>query len=107
MATTGKQALKAAILLTLRATASVVGGFGLTTAWVGLGSVALPLLFGMARSEAVLLSAMLGFILYLVLLLWAFAEASLLRVWVIFSAGGATAFGLSRWLASMLAVYGG
>lgn len=104
MARAGKESRKAAVSVALRTVAAVVGGFGLTTALVGLSSVALPLLLGVARSEAVLLSAMLGFILYLVVLLWAFAEPRLGRVWVTLSLGSAAAFGLSQWLAQMLAV---
>jgi hypothetical protein len=107
MATAGRKPVKAAVHVALRVTAAVAGGFGFTTASVALSAVALPVLFGMARGEAVLLSTMLGFILYLTLLLWAFAEPRAWRVWFVFLAGGAAAFGLSQWLAPMLAASGG
>lgn len=38
---------------------------------------------GMVRSEAVVLAAILGFLVYLVLLLWAFSVTSVLRLWTI------------------------
>lgn len=45
---------------------------------------------GMARSEAVVLSAMLGFLIYLALLIWAFAEPRLWRI-ALLLIGGALA----------------
>lgn len=96
-----------ALPVALRVIAAVAGGFGFTTAIVGLAAVVLPLVFGMARGEAVLLSTMLGFLLYLTVLLWAFAEQQAWRVWTVFLVGGAGAFGLSRWLAPMLVPIGG
>ncbi len=54
----------------------VVGGYFLSAALVALGAVGLSSL-GMARSEAVVSFAMLGFVIYLMLLIWGFA----LRRW--------------------------
>lgn len=54
-------------------------------------------LFGMSRPDAVVLSAMLGFVLYLGLLLWAFAERSLARLWGGVAAG-LLACGTLLWL---------
>jgi len=48
----------------------------MTTWGAWLLSHALP------RSEAVVLMAMLGFVIYLLVLLWAFAEPRLLRLWL-------------------------
>ena len=51
------------------------------------------------RSEAVVLAAMLGFVVYLVVLLWAFAERSLARLAAVVLAGAAAAHGLAYGLA--------
>ena len=65
----------------LRVTGAVAGGYavtavGVTTAGAGMARL------GMARSEAVVLAAMLGFIVYLLLLLWGFSVPSLARLWL-------------------------
>lgn len=80
----------------LRLIAAIPGGYALTAAVVAVLGGLLPLL-GLARSEAVVLSAMLGFVLYLLLLLWAFAQRSLARLWGVF-AGGLAACGTLLWL---------
>lgn len=93
--------------MTSRVAAAILGGFALTTALAALSAVALPLAFGMQRSEAALLSAMLGFIVYLVLLLWAFSAPSLTRVWTVMAVGAAAAFTLAKVLAPLLYASGG
>jgi len=67
--------------LTLRLVAAIGGGYVGTVALASAGALLLVRLGGMPRSEAVTLAAMLGFILYLVLLLWAISEPRLWRVW--------------------------
>jgi len=64
-----------------RVALAVVGGYVLSAeaaAWAALG-----LRLWLGAAEAVVLSAMLAFVLYLVLLLWAFAERRLLRLWLV------------------------
>lgn len=46
---------------------------------------------GIARADAVVLTAMLGFVLYLLWLLWAFAARSLLRVYGALASGSSVA----------------
>lgn len=84
----------------LRLIAAIPGGYALTAAAVAALGGLLPLT-GMTRSDAVALSAMLGFMLYLVLLLWAFAERSLVRLWGVFASGLAVC-GVLLWLMSTL-----
>lgn len=91
-------------MVVLRVLVAVPGAFGFTTAFVALSSVVFALGFGMARGEAVLLSAMLGFLFYLASLLWAFAAPRLMPVWIVFLGGGAAAYALVSWLAPMLTV---
>jgi len=64
-----------------RVALAVVGGYVLSAevaAWTALG-----LRPWLGAAEAVVLTAMLAFVLYLVLLLWAFAERRLLRLWLV------------------------
>lgn len=55
---------------------AVVGGYALTYAF----SAALARVLPMAATEAVVISALLSFVVYLVFILWAFAEQQVLRV---------------------------
>jgi hypothetical protein len=80
-----------AVAVALRVLAAVPGGFACTTGLVGLLVALLSSVAGMARSEAVLLASMLGFLIYLALLVWAFAERRLWLVWTVFLGGGAGA----------------
>lgn len=66
---------------------AVVGAYFFTTASVMLAARGLADLGLMSRSDAVVLAAMLGFLLYLGLLLWAFAERRLSRLAVVFGGG--------------------
>lgn len=65
--------------MALRVVVVVAGGYYLAAALVSLGAYGLHLL-GMARSEAVVLSVMSGFVVYLVILLWGFCETRLSRL---------------------------
>lgn len=82
--------------LCLRLIAAVPGGYALTAAAVAVSGGLLSLA-GMVRSEAVVLSAMLGFVLYLVLLLWAFSVRSLWRLCGVL-VGGLAACSALLWL---------
>lgn len=85
--------------ITTRIVLAVVAGFGFVTALAGLGAVVLPLVFGMARSEAALLCSMLAFVVYLVVLLWSFAEPRPSRIGLVLVGGALAAFTLARALA--------
>lgn len=71
--------LQRALGLLTRALAAVVGGYAASALAVAGAAAGLSRL-GMARAEAVVLCAMLGFVFYLALVLWAFATRSLVRV---------------------------
>lgn len=66
-------------VLVCRVVLVIVGGYAAAAGFVAGAAVMLPVL-GMARSEAVTLASMLGFIVYLGLLLWGFAERRLWRL---------------------------
>jgi hypothetical protein len=81
-----------------RVLGAVCGGYAFSAASVALLAVGLPRVGGMARSEAVLVASMLGFLIYLGVILWAFAEPRLARVWGFLAGGAAVAYGLMRLL---------
>ncbi|MEM1096270.1 MAG: iron uptake protein [Bacteroidota bacterium] len=91
--------------VTQRVLLAVVGGYLLTEAVVSLLAAMLAAV-GMVRSEAVVLSMMLGFVIYLLLLLWAFAERRLLRLWIVFGGATALAMGAVRLVQAALSAGG-
>lgn len=70
----------------LRIVGAIGGGYLLTASTVIAAGAVLARL-GMARSEAVALSSMLGFVFYLVLLVWAFGVRSAAQLWGGLAAG--------------------
>ncbi|OJU45753.1 MAG: hypothetical protein BGN99_17250 [Alphaproteobacteria bacterium 65-37] len=75
----------------LRVAAIVLGSYAASAALVAAATTLLPFT-GVARSDAFTLSAALGFLVYLGLGLWAAAERSLVRLFVVLAsltAGGA------------------
>lgn len=83
----------------LRVVGAVVGGYALSAAMVALGAVVLTQIFDWRRSEAVLLTSMLGFICYLVLLLWAFSAPRTGRMLAVILGATAAIYLLLRILA--------
>ena len=81
------------LAMTVRTIGTVLGGYALTATCVPLLASAFALA-GMARSEAVVLAAMLGFVFYLVVLLWAFSVRSLARLLAVMTGGTALAYAL-------------
>lgn len=88
---------RAGLVLSFRLLALVGGGYFLSAALVALGAAGLAGL-GMMRSEAVVLMSMLGFAIYLLVLIWGFAERNLARLLAVTLAGAAVAQGLVHWL---------
>jgi len=84
--------------LALRILLILGGGYLLAAGSAGLAAAALSLV--MPRAEAVILMAMLAFLVYLALLLWGFAERRPARLWAVFGAGGAAAFALAETIAA-------
>jgi hypothetical protein len=82
-----------------RVVLAVFGGYAFTAAGSAVLALALPRTTGMERSEAVLLSAMLAFVVYLVVLLWAFAARRLDRVALILLGGALAGYATLRFAA--------
>jgi hypothetical protein len=87
----------------LRLIAAIGGGYAVAAGLAALLAVALPLVTPMVRSEAVVLSSMLAFPIYLALLIWAFAERRLLRLWLAFGSAGIASWGCALGLARLAA----
>lgn len=91
--------LPTSLTMALRIVGAIGGGYAVTALAVAACSAALAQA-GMARTEAVALCAMLGFVLYLVLALWAFAVRSVARLWLVLAAMAALLAALlaaTRW----------
>ena len=87
-----------AFSLAQRVLLAVVGGYFLSVAWAMLGAWLLSQL--LLPSEAAMLAAMLAFLLYLVVLIWVFAEQRLARLWALLGVGGGLSWALSIGLGS-------
>ncbi|HWJ05964.1 MAG TPA: hypothetical protein VNS57_09255 [Steroidobacteraceae bacterium] len=79
-----------------RVLASVLGGYGFVWGFAAFGTAAL-VAGGMEYDDAWTLMMLLAFLLFLGLFCWAFAAASLARVWTVL-AGGGGAMTLGAWL---------
>jgi hypothetical protein len=84
-----------------RVVAAVVGGYAATVGLVALASVLLALA-GMQRSEAVVLMTIIGFIGYVAILIWGFAEPRLLRLWAVLGGVAVASHLGALWLAERL-----
>lgn len=92
--------------ITLRIAAIVVGGYFAAAGLASLAAVALPAAGWLGRADALVLSAMLAFLAYLVIALWLTAERSLVRACVVPSAIAIGAFGLAHLIAPASATGG-
>lgn len=79
-----------------RILASVLGGYGFVWGSSALG-IALLVAAGMDYEEAWTLAMLLAFVVFVVAFCWAFAAASLARVWTVLGGGGG-AMTLGAWL---------
>jgi hypothetical protein len=91
--------MKPSLLITTRTLLAILGGYAFSAATSAALAVALARLAGMDRSEAVLLAAMLAFVVYLVVLLWAFTAPRLGRVAVVLVGGALACQAVIRLLA--------
>lgn len=79
--------------IVVRLAAAIGGGYAVSAGMAALMAVTLPSLGLLPRSEAVVLASMLAFLIYLVLLLWAFAERRLMKLCLIMAVAGAASWG--------------
>ena len=91
-----------AFYIAQRVLLAVGGGYALTSAAVTLAGAALAAL-GVARGDAVLACMMLGVAAYVAVVVWAFAERRLGRLWLVLGGGALLGAGLVRVLATAAA----
>lgn len=87
------------LMLVLRLTMAILGGYFLTVAIGSLVAVSLPRLMPLARDEAVLAAVMVAFLLYAAVLMWALLEPRFARMSCIIVGGACVA----QWLAQSIA----
>ncbi|RIV80915.1 iron transporter [Aurantiacibacter xanthus] len=75
-----------------RVAAAALGGYALTSA----ATVVLTLLWPLPKAQALLAASMLSFVLYTIVVLWAFHCRSLRRVWTVMALGTAM-LALAAW----------
>lgn len=85
-------------IIVSRIAASLLGGYAFVWGFTTL-SIMLAVAAGMPYGEARTLSYLLAFLVFLVVFCWAFAAASLRRVWLVL-AGGGGAMTAAAWLLS-------
>jgi len=90
-AASSEMSWKLGISVSARTLLALVGGYVLSAEI--LSHLALGFTYLMPRSEAVVLTAMLGFAVYLGVLLWAFSEQKIWRLWLILLGGPIIAYG--------------
>lgn len=84
--------------------ASVLGGYAFAFGFTALGVAGLVAL-GVDFHDAEAGAHILGFLIYLLVFLWAFTEAKLTRVWA-FLAGGGLAMTFLAWLIQYMLLQG-
>ena len=77
----------------VRTALAIVGGYVGTSAIIAALAMIAVAIVGMERSEAATLGSMLGFVIYLGLMIWSFAEPALIRMTL--SLGAVTALSLA------------
>ena len=85
--------VRKAISVIIRLVAAIGGGYAVSAGLAALAAVALPSVTAMPRSEAAVLASMLAFLVFLALLIWAFAEPRLPRLCLILAAAGIVSWG--------------
>ncbi len=83
-------------VISLRVAAALLGGYAFTWGFSAL-LVTAQVHAGLAYGDALQLAMLLAFLVYLGAVCWAFAAASLARVWVVLAGGGA-AMTVLAWL---------
>jgi hypothetical protein len=85
-----------------RFVAALYVGYQAVVGLVAVSAIALVLVFGMTRAEALMLMAMIGVLGYAAVILWSFAQPSLGRVWLILGTAAIishlAAAALAKWL---------
>lgn len=88
-------------ILVARIAAALLGGYALCWGFIALGVAGLFAL-GMPFHDAEQMANILAFLLYLVIVLWAFATPHLMRAWLLLLGGGGLMAGFASLLQRLL-----
>ena len=80
-----RESVMTGLSILVRLAAAIGGGYAVAAGFSALLAVALAAARLMPRSEAVVLASMLAFLVYLALLIWAFADRRLGRLCLVFA----------------------
>lgn len=100
-------AVRAGLRIASRALAAVIGSYAVTAGAAALIGVLLVVGAGLGRSDALIIGSVLGYLLFVFLMLWCFAERRLLRVWSVLVLAAATTHGAAWLIAPAMAGSGG
>jgi hypothetical protein len=81
-----------AVPIVCRLVLAIGGGYAVSAGLAAFAAVGLPAVSPLPRSEAVVLASTLAFLVYLAILIWAFAERRLSRLGLILVAAGAVSW---------------
>lgn len=95
--------MKRAFAIIARAVVAVLGGYALSAGLSAALAVTLPLVSSLPKSESVLLASMLGFVIYLLVLLWVLVERRVVLVLAVLGGGALLSSGVAYWLSPLLA----
>ena len=104
MAALSPSAQPSGLQIVSRVGAGLVGGWVFVGGFVMLGIASL-LHAGLGYADAQTLAYLLAFLVYLGAFCWAFAAASVMRVWLLLAGGGAAMSALGWWLARVPAFH--
>jgi hypothetical protein len=88
--------------ITSRVLAAVIGCWLATAGATALLAVLMVLWSGAARPDALVASSMVAYLLWVVLMLWCFAERRLGRVWLVLIAAAIATHALALWIEPIL-----
>lgn len=90
--------------ITARVLAALVGSYGVTAGATALMGVLMVLAGGATRSDALIASSMIAYVIFSVLMLWCFAERRLARVWLVLTGATIATHALAIWIEPALPV---
>lgn len=97
-------AIRGGLRIAARALAAVIGSYAVTAGAAALIGVLLVVGAGLGRSDALIIGSVLGYLLFVFLMLWCFAERRLIRVWGVLFVAAAATHGAAWLIAPAMAV---
>lgn len=90
-----------------RVLAATIGAYAVTAGSAALIAVLLALAAHASRSDALIVGSAIGYLLFVFLMLWCFAERRLMRVWLMLLLAASATHGLAMLIEPALPMTGG